>query len=296
MATAALNPLLGPWTAPFGLPPFGDVKTEHFKPAFDWALTEAEREIEAIAAALEPATFENTITTLERSSEALHRVGHVFWHLAGTDTTPDIQALEREMAPRLTAHRMQIYQNAQLFARVDAIDRMKDRLSLNGEQKQVLKRYVRSFENSGARLDAAGKAALKAIAERLSQLATAFNQNVLKDEQSWSLVLDGEKDLAGLSEGFKAAAAQTAADRGHPGKYVITLSRSSVVPFLETSTRRDLRETAFKAWIARGANGGATDNRAALAEIVELRARYARLLGYPTYADMSLAQDRKSVV
>jgi len=289
MATATRNPLLEPWTAPFGLPPFGAVKTEHFKPAFDQGLEEAEREIAAIAANTAPATFENTIVALERSSQTLHNVGHVFWHLAATDTTPEIQALERELAPRLTAHRMQIYQNPALFARVDAIDRAKDKLGLTGEQRQVLKRYVRSFENSGARLDEAGKASLKSIAERLSALSTTFSQNVLKDEQSWFLVLDGEKDLAGLSEGFRAAAAQAAVERGHPGKHVVTLSRSSISPFLESSTRRDLRETAYKAFIARGANGGETDNRAVLAEIVELRAKYAKLLGYATFADMSLA-------
>lgn len=288
MATAARNPLLEPWTGPFGLPPFGEVATEHFKPAFDAALAEAEAEIAAIAEGRDAATFDNTITAMERSSQVLHRVGHVFWHLAATDTTPEIQSLERELAPKLTAHRMHIYQNAQLFARVDAIDKAKDKLALTGEQRQVLKRYVRSFENSGARLDAGGKAELKSIAERLSALSTTFTQNVLKDEQSWFMVLDGEADLAGLSEGFRVAAAQAAIERGHPGKHVVTLARSSVTPFLETSTRRDLRETAYNAFIARGANGGATDNRAVLAEIVALRARYARLLGYATYADMSL--------
>lgn len=289
MATASRNPLLDPWNTRFGLPPFAAFQVEQFKPAFDVALAEADREVEAIISGKDPATFENTITALERSGEALHRVNHVFWHLAGTDTTPEIQALERELAPRLTAHRMQIYQNAALFARVDAIDCAKDTLALSGEQQQVLKRYVRSFVNSGARLDAAGKAELKAIAERLSQLSTTFSQNVLKDEQSWFLILDGEKDLAGLSDEFKAAAAQAAVERGQPGKHAITLSRSSVVPFLETSTRRDLREVAYKAWIARGANGGDSDNRAILAEITTLRARYARLLGHPTFADMSLA-------
>ncbi len=289
MATATRNPLLEPWTAPFGLPPFGAVGTEHFKPAFEAGLEEAEREIGSITTNAASATFDNTIVALERSSQTLHNVGHVFWHLAATDTTPEIQALERELAPRLTAHRMQIYQNPALFARVDAIDRAKDKLGLSGEQRQVLKRYVRSFENSGARLDEAGKASLKSIAERLSALSTTFSQNVLKDEQSWFLVLDGEKDLAGLSDGFKAAAAQAAAERKLPGKHVVTLSRSSIMPFLETSTRRDLREIAYNAFIARGANGGETDNRAVLAEIVELRAKYAKLLGYATFADMSLA-------
>jgi peptidyl-dipeptidase Dcp len=281
------NPLIASWTSPHGLPPFTDIRTEHYEPAFEAALAAAASDIERIAADPAPATFANTITALETSGELLTRVSSVFWGIAGTDTTPEIQALERQLAPKLTAHRMKIYQNQALFARVDAIDARKEALGLADDQRQVLKRYVRAFVNSGARLDASGKARLKAIAEQLASLSTRFSQNVLKDEQSWFMLLE-EADLAGLDAAQRAAAAQAAADRGHPGKHAITLSRSSVTPFLEYSRRRDLRAKAYAAFIARGANGGDSDNRAVLGEIVALRAEYAKLLGFPSYAAMSL--------
>jgi peptidyl-dipeptidase Dcp len=288
MASIAANPLIATWTTPYGMPPFAEIKVDHFAPAFEQALTEAVADVDAIAASTAAPTFENTITALEKSGALLTRVSSVFWSLAGTDTTPAIQELERELAPKLTAHYMRIYQDQRLFQRVDSIDQAKAGLGLSGEQIQVLERYMRAFVKSGARLNDIDKAKLKAIAERQSTLSTTFGQNVLKDEQSWSLILDGEADIAGLDAGQRAIAKQAAEDKGESGKYTITLSRSSIVPFLEYSTRRDLRETAYKAWTARGFNAGATDNRGVLSEIVSLRAASARLLGFNSFADLSL--------
>ena len=286
MSTA--NPLLETWTTPHGLPPYASVRTEHFEPAFDASLAEAWSEIEAIASATTAPTFENTVAAMERSGTLFNRIALMFYGIAGTDTTPEIQALERGFAPKLTAHRMRIAQDPRLFARVDAIDTAKAALGLSGEQLQVLERSMRGFIRAGARLDPAGQARLKEIAGRAATLSTLFGQNVLKDEQSWALILKHDADLAGLDAGLRAGAKAAAVARGEPNAWAITLSRSSVVPFLEQSLRRDLRETAYKAWLARGATGGETDNRKILAEMMALRAEQAALLGHKTYADMGL--------
>jgi peptidyl-dipeptidase Dcp len=199
-----------------------------------------------------------------------------------------IPSFHRAFPPRFAKHGMAIHQNRALFRRVDALMKKKDKLALSEEQARVLERYHRAFVKAGAALDAKAKKRLAAIAEEAATLGTRFSQNLLADEQDFLLVLEGEADLAGLPEALRAAAAQTATERGHAGKHAITLSRSSVEPFLKFSARRDLREKAFKAWIKRGANGGATDNRGIVAEILKLRAERAHLLGFKTPADSTL--------
>jgi peptidyl-dipeptidase Dcp len=183
---------------------------------------------------------------------------------------------------------MRIYQNAGLFRRVDALMRSKADLGLSEEQARVLERYHRGFVRAGAALGAKARRRLAAIAERLAALSTAFNQNVLADEQGFVLLLEGESDLAGLPEAVRAAAAQTAAERGHEGKHAVTLARSSIEPFLQVSARRDLREQAYRAWRQRGASGGASDNRAIVSEILKLRAERARVLGFASPAELAL--------
>jgi peptidyl-dipeptidase Dcp len=286
--TGAANPLLDTWTAPFGLPPFDRIRPHHFAPAFDSALSEHRTEVAAIAANPSPPTFANTVEALERAGRTLERVSLVLSTLARAHTNDKIERVEREVAPRLARHRMDILQNDALFRRVDSLMAAPERLDLAPEQQRVLKLYHRRFVRAGARLDQGGKARLTAIAERLAALATQFGQNVLADEQAFALVLDGEADLAGLPPSLRADAAQTAEERGIGGKHAITLSRSSIEPFLQYSARRDLREQACKAWMARGANGGATDNRRILAEIVALRAEAAHLLGFENAAAMAL--------
>ncbi|MCB5175063.1 M3 family metallopeptidase [Microvirga lenta] len=283
------NPLLRPWTGPHGLPPFESIAPEHFRPAFDTALAEQQAEIATIAGSSEKPTFANTIEALERSGLALKRVGGVFFNLAGSHTNDAIQAIEREMAPILAKHRNSIFMNEALFQRVEALYRDRERLGLNPEQARVLDRYRTIFIRAGAQLDPEKKKRLAAITERLASLGTQFAQNVLADERSYKLVLDGEADLAGLPSFLREAAAQAAEDSGLKGKHVITLSRSSIEPFLQFSSRRDLREQAFKAWAARGDSGNATDNKAIIAEMVALRAERAKLLGYETFADFKLA-------
>ena len=282
------NPLLAEWTTPFAMPPFDRIEIAHFVPAFDKAFAINRREIAAIARNPEVPTFANIIEALERAGDQLQRISAVFFNLAGTDTNEEIQAIERALAPRFARHSMRVYQDATLFARVDALHAKRGRLRLSEEQRRVLERYHRAFVKSGAGLEPRAKKRMAAIAARLSVLATRFSQNLLADEQAFVLVLEGEADLAGLPRSVRAAAARTAAERGHPGKHAITLARSSIEPFLQFSARRDLREKAFTAWIMRGANGGKTDNRKIVAEVLALRAERARLLGFKTAAHAAL--------
>jgi peptidyl-dipeptidase Dcp len=273
------NPLLLPWSGPYGLPPFESIRPDQFSPAFTTALAEQQAEIAAIAESPEAPTFANTVEALERSGIALKRVGGVFFNLAGSHTNDAIQAVEREMAPVLAKHRNSIFMNEALFRRVDALYNERENLGLTAEQARVLERYHTIFVRAGAQLAPDEKKRLAAVTERLASLGTQFSQNVLADEKSYRLVLETEEDLAGLPSFLREAAAQAAEEAGLKGKYVITLSRSSIEPFLQFSSRRDLREQAFKAWAARGDNGNATDNKAIIAEMVALRAERAKLLG-----------------
>jgi peptidyl-dipeptidase Dcp len=282
------NPLLAEWNGPGGVPPFAAIAPEHFPPAFDRAFAAHLAEVAAVSANTEAPTFANTIDALERAGKLLQRVSNVFYLLAGAHTNDAILAVERDLSPREAAHWVRIRMDARLFERIDALHRRKAELGLTAEQKRVLDRYHSMFTRAGAGLDAAAKARLAAINERLATLGTAFGQNVLADEQNYTLALDGEDDLAGLPDFVRAAARAAAQERGKPDGYVITLTRSSVEPFLQFSTRRDLREKAFRAWIARGASGGTTDNKAIIAETVALRAERARLLGFPSFAHYRL--------
>ena len=283
------NPLLSTWNTPFSLPPFESIAPEHYKPAFDLALAEQQSEIAAIAEGAQEPTFANTIEALERSGATLKRVGGVFFNLAGSHTNEAIQAVEREMAPLLAKHRNSIFMNEALYERVAALYDKRESLGLDAEQRRVLDRYHTIFVRAGAKLGPDEKKRLAAITERLASLGTQFSQNVLADEKSYQLVLETEEDLAGLPSFLREAAAQAAEERGLKGKYVITLSRSSIEPFLQFSRRRDLREQAFKAWASRGDNGGATDNKAIIAEMAALRVERAKLLGYETFAEFKLA-------
>lgn len=286
---AASNPLLEAWTGPFGIPPFDRVMPDHYGPAFERAFAEHKAEIAAIAANPEPADFENTIAALERAGRNLRRVSLVFFNLASAHTNDAIEAVEREISPLFARHDAEIHLNDALFARVDAVYARRDALKLDAEQKRVLERHHIAFRRAGAGLAPEVKSRLAEIGERLATLGTQFSQNVLADEKAFTLVLDAGEDLAGLPDWLIAEAAETARERGFPGKYVITLSRSSVEPFLAMSGRRDLREKAWRGWVSRGEGGGATDNRALAVEMLRLRDERARLLGYESFAHFRLA-------
>jgi peptidyl-dipeptidase Dcp len=281
------NPFFAEWTTAEGVAPFDRIRPEHFRPAYARALAEHDAEIAAIVADTAAPTFANTIEAMELAGAALSRVENVFDLLAGAHTNDALQEIEREIAPQIASHWQRIDTNPVLFRRIDALVAQAHALGLSAEQRRVLERYHTTFRRAGAALDAAAKDRLAAIIERLATLTTAFSQNVLADEQAFALPLTDEAEFAGLPDFMREAMKAEAQDRGLAG-HVVTLSRSSVVPFLQFAQRRDLREKVFRAFAARGDNGGATDNKAIIAELVELRAERARLLGYADFAEYRL--------
>lgn len=287
--SADSNPLLQTWKTPFGIPPFAEIAPEHYAPAFADAFAAHKAEIVAIADNSASASFDNTIAALERSGRGLRQVASVFFNLTNADTNEALQAIERDISPLFARHDSDVRLNDALFARIDALYQRRDTLGLTAEQKRVLERHHTEFRRAGAGLAPDVKARLAAISEQLAVLGTQFSQNVLADEKDFTLVLEAGDDLAGLPDWLVAEAAATARERGFPGKYVITLGRSSVEPFLAMSARRDLREKAWRAWVQRGELGGATDNRAIAAEMLKLRAERAKLLGYESFAHFRLA-------
>ncbi|MHA7772576.1 M3 family metallopeptidase [Roseibium sp. M-1] len=282
------NPLLSDWNTPFELPPFASIEPSHFEEAFDRAMAEARSESDRIADQETAPTFENTIIALETSGKTLTRVARTFFNLTGAHTNETIQRIERDVAPKLAKHSSDMLLNAKLYGRIADLWDRRDSLCLTDEDAMVLERYQKMFQRAGAGLDEAGKARMADISQRLATLGTSFSQNVLKDESDFQLVLDTEEDLAGLPDFLLAASAEAARERGLEGKHVITLSRSSIEPFLQFSTNRARREEAFRGWTARGENGGGSDNRAVVAETLRLRAEKARMLGFDTYAAFKL--------
>ena len=286
--TDIANPLLESWATPYGVAPFSRIEDAHFGPAFATAIIQARRDIDAIADDPTPPTFANTIDALERAGRGLTQVASTFFNLTGAHTSPDLQAIERDIAPKLAKHFSETLLNQRLYSRLATLWGQRDGLDLDTEQSRVLERYHTMFVRAGAALDAKERARMSEIGQRLAVLGTMFAQNVLADEAAYQLVLDGEDDLAGLPEFVRQAAAEAASARGLDGKHVITLSRSLIEPFLQFSTRRDLRETAFAAWTTRGEGGGKTDNRAIISETLALRRERARLLGYENFAAYKL--------
>jgi peptidyl-dipeptidase Dcp len=280
------NPLLAPWTADFALPPFAAITDGDFAPAFDAALAEARANIAAIAGDPAAPTFANTIEALELAEATLDRVSAVFYNLAGSDSNPAREALQRDLAPQMAAFSSEVTMNEALFARIEALWDGCDGLGLSPEQLRVLTLYRQMFVRAGAKVQGAGRERLKAVKERLAVLSTQFTQNLLADERDWFMPVT-MADLEGLPDFVVATARAAAEERGRDG-FGLTLSRSLIVPFLQFSPRRDLREVAWRAWVARGMNGGATDNRAAAAEILKLREERAGLLGYDSFAAYKL--------
>jgi peptidyl-dipeptidase Dcp len=285
---AAANPLLQPWTAPHGLPPFDAIRPEHFAPAFGAAMREHRAELDAIAGQSEAPSFVNTVARLDASGRLFARLDGVFHNLCASETSDALQAVQRELAQPMAAHSNAMYLNERLFARLDDLHGRRAALGLSAEQQRLLEQLHSDFVRAGARLQGADRERFAALNERLAALMTTFGQNVLADEAAFRLTLATPADMAGLPAFVRDAARQAAADRGLSGA-VITLSRSLIVPFLTFSERRDLREAAWRAWTTRGEHDGPTDNRGVVREILELRAEQAALLGYPSFADYALA-------
>ncbi len=293
-AHPSLKQPLTEWSGVSGLPHsqafpnFGAFSDADFAPAFEAALQEDLAEVQAIAGNTEEATIDNTLKALQLSGTALDHVSAIFWLRAGAHTNETIQALEREIAPKMSRHYSRIMMDPVLFARIDALYEKRAALDIDIETDRVLEKTWKGFVRSGAKLDEKGKAELAEINEKLAGLGARFGQNVLKDEAGFALFITDESDLAGLPDFLKNAMQSAAAERGKPECWAVTLSRSIVEPFLTFSQNRTLREKAFDAWAKRGENGGENDNRDIVRDMVELRERKARLLGYANFAAFKL--------
>ena len=288
------------WDIPFGIPPFNKIKDDHYLPAFEKGMENHLVEIDSIVNNPEAPTFANTLEELERSGKLLKKVEGVFFNLTGSNTNPKLQELQRELSPLLSAHRDKITLNEGLFKRVETIWQARKGLGLNKEQLKLLKDTRKSFVRSGALLDEKQKARITEINSKISELTTAFGQNLLAETNGFELILD-KADLDGLSEGVIAAASETAAQKieeaetdedkaKYKDKYVFTPHRTSMYPFLTESSRRDLREQLYKSYVLRGDNDNETDNKEITSEIAKLRAERAELLGYETHAHFMLEE------
>ncbi len=280
------NPILSDWNTPFEIAPFDTISDDDFSPALKQAMHAHDAEIEAIAASPDTPTFANTIEALEAAGEQMDKVLSVFFTVAGADSNPKREELQREFSPKLAAHYSRISSNKALFKRVADLWDRRDNLDLTDEQARVLMLSHRGFVRAGAALAGADDARMQEIKARLASLGTSFTQNLLADERDWFMDLT-EEDLQGLPDFVIDAARAAGQEKGADGP-VVTLSRSIIVPFLQFSPRRDLRAKAYRAWTARGANGGETDNREIAADILRLREERAKLLGYASFAAYKL--------
>ncbi|ABC82877.1 M3 family metallopeptidase [Anaeromyxobacter dehalogenans] len=283
------NPLLAPWAGPHGgVPPFDVARVEQLAPAIEAGMAAKLAAVEAIAADPAAPTFENTLAAMERSGRALDRAMTVFGVFSSAMSTPEFQAVERDLAPKLAAFDDRITQNEKLFARIAAVYEARETSCRTPEQKRLAWLYYTTFVRAGAKLDPAAKQRVAAVNERLATLYTKFSQDVLADESGYTLVLEDEAALAGLPATVRAGMAAAATTRGKPGKWAVLNTRSSVEPFLAYSERRDLRERVWRDFTRRGDHGDAHDTKAAITEILKLRAERAKLLGYPTHAHWRL--------
>lgn len=281
-ALTAQNPLLGDWDTPYEAPPFHLIEEAHFLPAFDAALASHQAEIQAIANNPEAPSFENTLLAMEVAGQDLSRVSSVFFNLASSASNDEIRAIQREMSPRLAAHSASITLNPALFARIDTLYQQRDTLALEPQQLRVLETTYQDFVRAGAQLEGEDRARFAAVRSELAGLYTQFAQNEQADREAWYMPLDADA-LDGLPSYVVSAAAGAAADRDLDG-HVITLARSSVEPFLQTSPDRELREEAWRAWTSRGDNDNANNNHDTIRNILRLRLEMANLLGFETYA------------
>ena len=284
------NPLLQKWEGPHnGVPAFDKVKVADFKPAFEAAMAEKQTEIKQISTNSEPASFQNTIEGLEKAGQTLKRVQSIYDIWKSNMSTPELEAVQTEMEPKLAAFNDSIIQNVALFKKIEEVYNSPSRKSLNGEQSRLLEKIYTNFVLAGAKLDDASKSKVAAINQKLAGLFSKFSQHQLADEGDKFLEITNQKDLDGLPEDLRAAAAEDAVAKNKKGSWIIANTRSSVEPFLTYSNNRGLREKAWKMFINRGDSGDANDNNSIITEILQLRAERAKLLGYPTHAHWRLA-------
>ncbi|MFP4019351.1 MAG: M3 family metallopeptidase, partial [Bacteroidales bacterium] len=282
------NPFFSEYDTPFGVPPFEEIEIEHFKPAFEKAMEEQNTKIESIVNTEAEPTFENTIVPMVYSGESLSKVSSVFYGLNSANTNDEMQELAQEMSPELSSHRDAISMNADLFERIKTVYENKDDFDLDEEESFLLEDIYLDFVRSGANLPEEEKEKLKEINRKLSSLTQEYGQNVLKETNSFEMVIEDEDSLAGLPESVIETAAETAEEKGYENKWVFTTQKPSMIPFLQYAKNRDLREKLYKAYLDRGNNDNEYDNKEILSDIIKLRVKKAQLLDYDTYADYAL--------
>ncbi|HOZ13178.1 MAG TPA: M3 family metallopeptidase [Tenuifilaceae bacterium] len=286
------NPFLSEYTTPFKVPPFDLIDFEHYVPAFKQGIAEQKAEIDAIINNAEPATFENTILALDKSGRLLSKVGSVFYGLNGANTSPELQKIAREISPLTTEHRDNINLNDKLFQRIKAVYLNRDKANLTDLQKRTVEKYYNDFVRSGADLNDADKAKLREINQKSSKLGLKFGENLLDEtNKNFKLVIDNEADLVGLSKDIIDAAAIDAKQFGLEGKWVFTLQKPSMIPFLQYSQKRELREKLYMGYLMRGNNNNEFDTKEIILEIANLRAERAKLLGYKNYAEYIISNN-----
>ena len=285
------NPLLQKWSTPFEMPPFEDIKAAHFPEAFNQALTNHQDEIQAIASQTQAPSFQNTLLALEASGELLNQTSAIFFNLSASHTSPEIQAIERDISPKLAAHSAAMFLNAPLFERINKLHQERTKLGLDAESIRLIERYHLDFVRAGANLKDKDRQSFAHYSEKLASCFTQFSQNVLADEAAFCMVLTEADQLKGLPDFVKSAAKQLAKERGleQHNAHAFTLSRSSITPFMTFSERRDLRESMWGAWCKRGENPGAHNNENVMKEILKIRLAQARLLGYTNFSEYALA-------
>jgi peptidyl-dipeptidase Dcp len=282
------NPFFSEYNTPFQVPPFDAIKPEHFIPAYEKGMEEETAEIEALVNNPESPTFENTIVALDRGGKLLSEVSRVFGGLSGANTNDELKAIQKEMAPRLAAHRDEISLNKKMFGRIKALYEQRQELNLDDEQMYLLENLYKRYVRNGANLNDEEQTKLKEINQELSKLGVQFGQNVLAEINAFKLVIENKEDLAGLPESAIAGAAEAAREAGLEGKWVFTIHKPSMIPFLQFSEKRDLREKLYRAYTMQGDNDNENDNKKILSDIIKLRVERANLLGYKTYADYVL--------
>ena len=288
--TETMNPFLTEYTTPFGVPPFDLIENLHFIPAFEEGMKMQKAGIDAIVDNSNEATFENTIEALDKSGELLSKVNGVFFKLRSAETNDELDSIARVIQPKLTAHGSSINLNPGLFERVKVLYAEKETLDLSTEQAMVLEKTYRRFVRGGANLEGEAKERIKEIDTKLSMLTMQFGDNLLKETNSYQLIIEKEEDLAGLPESVRSAASDAARAAGLEGKWVFTLHKPSWIPFIQYAENRDLREEIYTAMFKRSNNGNEYDNNKLISEILELRIERANLLGYDTHAAFVLEE------
>ncbi len=289
--TISDNPFFEEWNTPFQTPPFSKIKNEHFLPALKEGIRQSRADLDAIINKTEPPTFQNTIAALEKSGKLLTKVTRVFFNLTGANTNDELQKVAEIITPELTKLNNDIYLNEKLYQRIKTVYEQRESLNLNKEELRLLENYYTDFTRAGIGLSEEKKKRLREINEQLSSLQLKFGDNLRKETNAIALVIDNEEDLAGLPDAVIKAAKELAEANGMAGKWAFNLQRPSWTPFLQYSTKRNLREKIYKAYINRGNNNNDFDNKEIIKEIVKLRIEKAKLLGYETYAHFKLERN-----